>query len=127
MAELSDPGAIADAITVPVRWCIVEGSAMANGVTVPANLDGVWPTQSLGYELNGLTDQASDQIWMPSGAHIRFLAAAAELVPVIRDSDQSEGGLGDVGQLHNELSLAIATCGRVWNSRFHDCGIPVSF
>jgi YVTN family beta-propeller protein len=139
VSEFLDPGAGRDEITIPVRWCAVQGSpatAMAGGQFFGP--DGSSTTDQV---LLTLLQQVNDQFWLP-GAHIVFRAEPYPFMtghfPIIPDpirpgqgSPPGAGKLGDIG-VHQtifgdssaEWDAAVLSCKAMWEQPAAAQGIP---
>ena len=114
-----DPAAGRDLITVPIRWCAIEGSPAANGVTVAAGQAFAPGNSSTDDILLGLLRGATARVWI-RGAHIAFRAANVEHFPIIPDPRapgvSGDGQLGDIGlsNLGHELTEVTQGCAAAW-------------
>jgi DNA-binding beta-propeller fold protein YncE len=126
----TDPAVGANLITLPVRWCAIEGSAAASYATVPPAQPGEpYQPYTTG---NANTDQvllsrlrqATDQVWIDQ-AQIAFRAANVPHIPIIADENQSASPnhhLGDVetGPFNIDASTPAQECEMAWANYFPD-------
>jgi hypothetical protein len=105
-------------ITLPVRWCAVEGTTAASD---PATINDT---------LFERTVRASDDIWL-LGAQIKIQGAltAAGPVPIVPDPSVALGNPGDIvdprDDRGSELNTAIASCREAWDSLAMSSGSPL--
>ncbi len=139
VSEFLDLGAGQDLITVPVRFCAVQGSpatAMAGGKFFGP--DGSSTTDQV---LLTLLQQVNDRFWLP-GAHIVFRAEPYPFMtghfPIIPDpippgqgSPPGAGKLGDIGidetilgTSSAEEDAAVLSCKAMWEQPAVAQGIP---
>jgi len=121
ITELTDPGHVDDVIAVPVHWCVVEGSDLAAGLTIPGEATEFWPTDSIVTPLIDILYAAAAEAWMPSGAHIKFWGTS--LIPIIRDPQRPNGSNGELGDLtfdndYEEMSEAGHECRDAWHRKY---------
>jgi YVTN family beta-propeller protein len=114
-----DPAEATDLIRLPVRWCAIEGSSVADNVTVPDGKTFVSGTAITDSKLIPLLQQASTFVWL-NGAHILFQAADIDHIPIVADparpASPADGNLGDVSldNKYNELEQVFRTCEGAW-------------
>jgi len=121
---ITDPAISDDLITVPIRWCAMEGAPTANGTTVPAGQAFAVGNGTTDAELLGLLRGATQRVWL-NGAHLSFRGANVAHYPIIADPEPpslgGEGKLGDVsinnfagevGSAIDECALAMVATGR---------------
>jgi len=110
---------------VPVRMCVLEGSALAAGKR---------PGETIaGKQLLDLLESVNKDIWFPN-AQIAFSSAIESGFPVIADptpSGQSCGLPGDLdaaGFANGDGPFAETACATAWQQRYpNKVGIPIIF
>jgi hypothetical protein len=111
-----------DLITVPVRWCAVEGSPQAEGLPGPTRNGGAYarvPARKLLAKLL----EVNDQIYFPqSNTHVLFRpASAGQGIPVIDNPGERDGDCSfckrTPGAFDPETSLdtAMFLCRQAWD------------
>jgi hypothetical protein len=116
-----DPAVGKDLITLPVRWCAMEGSVAAKGTTVPAGQRFTTGNAQTDAILLGQLRTATSEVWIKQNAHLAFRAAVAEHFPIIADPDPS-GELGEVllGIGESETTEAGRECEEAWDALAHE-------
>ena len=107
-----------DFIQIPVRWCVVEGSPQAQGVSGPKSHGGVVQTVP-GTKLLGLLQLANDQIFFPQ-SHVLFRNASAPRgIPVIDDPDGTKflEVPGEV-EIGSGVSKVATPCEQAWSQLY---------
>lgn len=111
---------------VPVRMCVLEGSALAAGKK---------PGETIaGKELLDLLESVNKDIWFPN-AQIAFSSAIETGFPVVADptppGGQTCGVLGDLnaaGFANGDGPFAETACATAWQQRYpNKVGIPIIF
>ncbi len=107
-----------DFVEIPVRFCAVEGSPQAHGVTGPGSNNGVFRTVPAP-RLMEMLQKLDDQIYFPQ-AHTLFRhALAGQGIPVIDDPDGTHGvelpGEFEDDLLSSNLRNATAQCELAWS------------
>jgi hypothetical protein len=111
---------------VPVRMCVLEGSALAAGKSPGETIEGK--------QLLALLESVNKDIWFPN-AQVAFSSAIESAFPVIADptppGPQTCGLRGDLdaaGFANGDGPFAETACATAWRQRYPDkVGIPIIF
>lgn len=110
---------------LPVRMCVLEGSALAAGKTAGQTIGGK--------KLLDLLESVNNDIWFPN-AQIAFSSAIETGFPVIADPSPPGQGCGVLGEL-NAAGIAAGdglpaetNCAAAWQEKYPGkVGIPIIF
>lgn len=110
---------------VPVRMCVLEGSALAAGKR---------PGETIaGKQLLDLLESVNKDIWFPN-AQIAFSSAIERDFPVVADPTPPGQGCGVIGDLNaagfgaGDGPFAETACATAWQQRYpNKVGIPIIF
>jgi YVTN family beta-propeller protein len=122
VSSFRDPVVGGDLITVPLRWCAVEGSSAATGI-VPTGQMWMAGNSEVDAALLGLLRAASDEVWMAGNTRIALRSANAAHLPIIADprppTDRTqELGDIDVSNIASELKEAVDHCRSAWDNLY---------